>query len=370
MPSATLDFQKLCRHFNLKGNFISGAPYGNGHINDTYLLQMNNGGRIESWILQRINHNVFKNPAKVMDNIARVTQHIRKKLEDSNEPDVNRKVLTCMPASDGKYYYQDEAGSYWRAYIFIREAVSHDICSGPELAQEAARSFGRFQKLLSDFPAASLHETIPWFHHTPRRLATLEEAIKTDSAGRCTLAKPEIDFVMARRKLTVAITDPLENGIIKPRVTHNDTKMNNVMIDSKTGKGICVIDLDTVMPGSVLYDVGDLIRSSAITTAEDQQDLSKVDMDISRFEAVIRGYSETAGEFLAPVERDLLAMCGRVITFTIGIRFLTDYLSGDVYFKTNRPNHNLDRTRVQLKMVSKMEENYGAMQKIVTQHCR
>ncbi|MEI6217756.1 MAG: aminoglycoside phosphotransferase family protein [bacterium] len=364
------DMQAIGREFGLTGDLIESIPYGNGHINDTYLTRWNKGGAVTPWILQRINHKIFKDPQKVMENISRISNHIRKKMEAAGVPDVERRVLTCMPAAGGKYYFLDEGGNYWRTYRFIDKATSHDICTGPRLAYEAAYAFGNFQALLADFPASSLHETIPWFHHTPRRFAALEKAIELDSANRSATSSPEITFALARKSMTGVVSDLLENGAIRPNVTHNDTKLNNVMIDDETGRGICVIDLDTVMSGSILYDVGDMVRTSTITTQEDERDLSKVDMDIDRFDALIRGYSEAAGDLPSQAEKKLLAFCGRLITFTIGLRFLTDHLSGDVYFKTHRPNHNLERARVQFTMVRKMEERSAEMEQIVRKYCK
>lgn len=359
------NLETLGREFGLEGELIEGLQYGNGHINDTYLTRWQRDGLVKNWILQRINHKIFTNPPKVMENITGVTAHIRRKLEAAGTADIDRRVLTCATASGGKHFFHDDNGNYWRVYNFIDGARSHDVCTGPQLAYEAARAFGNFQMLLADYPAETLHETIPWFHHTPRRFKALETAIEADSANRCVTAKPEIDFALARKSITGTVSDLLEQGQIRPHVTHNDTKLNNVMIDNGTGVGICIIDLDTVMPGSILYDVGDLVRSSTVTAVEDERDLAKVDMDISRFEAVIRGYAETAGSLPSPVEKDLLAFCGRLITFTIGIRFLSDYLAGDVYFKTKRPGQNLERARVQFALVLGMEKRSTEMERIV-----
>lgn len=365
----THDMQGIGREFGLAGDLIENNPYGNGHINDTYLTRWKSRGEVTPWIVQRINHKIFKDPPSVMENISRISNHIRKKMETAGVQDIDRRVLTCMPASDGKYYFLDKDGNYWRIYAFIGKATSHDICTGPQLAYEAAYAFGSFQALLADFPAASLHETIPWFHHTPRRFAALEKAFNLDSANRAATSKPAIEFALARKSMTGVVSDLLEKGVIRPNVTHNDTKLNNVMIDDETGRGVCVIDLDTVMSGSILYDVGDMVRTSTITAMEDERDLSKVDMDIDRFEAVIRGYTEAAGDLPSRSEKDLLAFCGRLITFTIGLRFLTDHLAGDVYFKTHRPNHNLERAMVQFTMVRKMEERSGEMERIVRKYC-
>jgi Ser/Thr protein kinase RdoA (MazF antagonist) len=270
-------------------------------------------------------------------------------------------VLTLIPACDGRAWHVDENGGHWRAYSFIDGARSYDSVERPEQAQQAARAFGMFQKLLADIPAPRLHDTIPDFHHTPKRFAALEQAIGADVANRAALAKREIEFALSRRAMTSVLLD----AGLPERVTHNDTKFNNVLLDDETGEGICVIDLDTVMPGLAAYDFGDMVRTTTSTALEDERDLSKVAMQLAMFEALVRGYLETAGGFLTKEEKEFLAFSGKLITFEVGIRFLTDYLSGDVYFKTHREGHNLDRCRTQFKLVESIEEQEERMSRLV-----
>ncbi len=368
MKHAKHDLAQVVPHFPIEGRFLGAEPYGSGHINDTYVSYWDVGGRKVRSLQQRINHAIFKNPPGVMDNILLVTRHLRRKLEQVPGSEPDRETLTVVPARDGTPYYRDPEGNYWRTYIFIEGAATYDVCQGPAQAAEAARSFGRFQQLLADLPADQLHETIPFFHHTPRRFATLEDAIARDAANRCASVRPEIEFALAHRNLAASVTSLLESGEMPVRVTHNDTKLNNVMLDDRTGRGVCVIDLDTVMKGSVLYDFGDMMRTCTRTSVEDETDLSTVTVDMQVFEAATKGYLETAREFLKPIERDMLALSCRLITFTIGIRFLADYLAGDVYFKTHHPNQNRDRCRVQFRMISEMERLQREMEAIVRKH--
>ncbi|MEI6971710.1 MAG: aminoglycoside phosphotransferase family protein [bacterium] len=365
----TPDLQAIGKQFRLEGALVGGRPYGSGHVNDTYLTRWNGNGTDKIWIIQRINHTIFKDPAKVMDNIAGISAHIHRKLESAGVPDLGRRVLSYRQAQDGRTFFRDRDGNYWRTCNFIDGASSHDICAGPGQAYEAARALGEFQMLLSDYPSTTLHETIPFFHHTPHRLAALEKAIAMDSHNRRATAGTEIEFALARKAHAGTVCNMLEAGTLPTRVTHNDTKLNNVMIDDKTGHGICVIDLDTVMPGSILYDVGDMVRTATITSAEDEQDTSRVDIDMGRFEAIIHGYLDGAAGLPTLTEKRLLAFCGRLITYTVGVRFLTDHLSGDVYFKTHRPNHNIERARAQFRMVQKMEERSAEMERIVLSYC-
>ena len=341
------------------------APCGHGHIHDTYLARFAEGGRETAVILQRLNGRVFPDIPAVMDNIARVTRHLQAKLAALPGADPVREALSLVPARDGAPCWRDEDGRWWRAFRFVDGTVTHETCTDPVQAYEAARVVGRFQSLLADLPGPRLRETIPFFHHTPRRLQALDDAIARDAAGRRGQAAPEIEFALVRRDLAPAIVARLEAGELPERVTHNDTKLNNVLFDAKTGRGLCLIDLDTCMPGSALYDFGDMVRTMTGEAAEDETDLSKVRVDLKRFEALVRGYLETAGGFLCRRELDLLALSGRLLTFTIGVRFLTDFLSGDVYFKTSRPNHNLDRCRVQFRLVQSMEEQEAEMRAVV-----
>lgn len=344
------------------------APYGTGHINDTYLVNMANGGSPEPFILQRINHNIFKTPPLLMENILRVTSHVRQKLSSTSGSDPDRESLTVIPTKDDLPFLHDDQGNYWRMYVFIKNARTYDLCATPRQAYETACAFGRFQALLADLPGGRLHETIPWFHHTPRRFKTLETAIAADKCNRRREAQREIDFCAARKQLSFALTALLESGRIPERISHNDSKINNVMMDSDDGRGICVIDLDTVMSGSSLYDFGDMVRTAAKTMDEDERDLDKVVLNIELFEALARGYLQSARAFLTPLELGNMVVAGKVITFTIGIRFLADYLMGDVYFKIHRPGHNLDRARVQFKLLASIEEQEEKMRKIVEKH--
>ncbi len=293
-----------------------------------------------------------------MENIERVTTHLGKKIESN--PDKIRRVLTLILTHDGKSFYRDENGNYWRVYIFIENARTFDAVESPRQALEAARAFGNFQKLLADLPAPRLHDTIPDFHHTPKRFAALEKTIETDAVNRAHLAKAEIVFALKHKTICNALLD----AKLPERVTHNDTKFNNVMLDDATGEGICVIDLDTVMPGLGLYDFGDMVRTTTSPAKEDERDLSKVAMQFPMFEALARGYLESAN-FLTKAEKQFLTFSGKLITFEIGVRFLTDFLAGDTYFKVHRDGHNLDRCRTQFKLVESIERQEEQMNKLV-----
>jgi hypothetical protein len=353
------DVRAVALQFEILGEFQSAAPYGSGHINDTYCVIFQQAGVPVRYILQRINHNIFKNPVALMENIQRVTAHLAAKV--AGQPDATRRVLTLVPTRRGAAWHVDADGNHWRAYLFIEKARTYDAVESAEQAFKAANAFGQFQKLLADLPAPRLHDTIPDFHHTPKRFATLEAAIKADVAGRAKLAKPEIEFALAHKGITSILLD----AKLPERVTHNDTKFNNVMLDDATGEGICVIDLDTVMPGLALYDFGDMVRTTTSPAKEDERDLSKVQMQFPMFEALVRGYLASAGEFLTRTEKQFLAFSGKLITFEIGIRFLTDFLAGDVYFKVHRDGHNLDRCRTQFKLVESIEQQEDRMNKLV-----
>lgn len=356
--------QDVAPRFAVEGAFLAAAPFGRGHIHDTFLARFGVGGREERLILQRLNDRVFADPLKVLDNMARVTRHLQARLAATPGANPAREALDLVPARDGQPGVRDADGRWWRAYRFV-EGVTHEACAGPEQAREAAKVVGRFQRLLSDLPPPRLHETIPFFHHTPRRLEALEAAAASADPGRRRAAKREIAFALARRDLASLIVGPLEAGEIAERVVHNDTKLNNVVFDEKTGSGLCLVDLDTCMPGSVLYDFGDMVRSMTCEAEEDTTDLSRVRMDPARFEAIVQGYLEAAGGFLARREIDLFPVAGQVMTYTIGIRFLTDHLSGDTYFKVQRHGQNLDRCRVQFALVESMEQQQGEMVRTV-----
>lgn len=359
------DLAAVARHFTIDGTFLKAAPYGNGHINDTYLAEYDRGGRRVRFIHQRINGRIFKDPPAIMDNIARVTARVRACLAAEGAGDLDRRTLTLVPALDGASFWRDPEGSCWRTYVFIEGATSHDVITDPRQAREAAAAFGRFQRMLLGLPGPRLVETIPDFHNTPVRFAALEKAIAADAAGRAASARAEIEFALARKPIVSTLIDLQKAGAIPERITHNDTKVNNVMLDDRTGEGICVIDLDTVMPGLVLYDFGDMVRTCTSPAAEDERDLSKVTMRLGVYRELVEGYLSTAGSFLHAAERENLAFSGRLITFEIGIRFLADYLAGDVYFKVHRPGHNLDRCRTQFKLVESIEAQEPAMRSLV-----
>jgi len=347
--------RSIAREFQIDGEFVEAAPYGSGHINDTYCVAFDQVGTRVRYILQRINQKVFKNPSGLMENVQRVTSHLARKL--GSEPDFLRRALTLIPARDGRPYVLDPKGNCWRTYLFIEKAQCYDAVQSSQQAFEAAKAFGRFQKLLADLPAPRLHDTIPDFHHTPKRFTALESAIQEDIVNRAQAAKAEIEFALRHKSMTSALLD----ANLPERVTHNDTKLNNVMLDDATGEGICVIDLDTVMPGFALYDFGDMVRTTTSPVKEDERDLSQVKMQFPMFEALARGYVASASSFLTKTEKSLLAFSGKLVTFEIGIRFLRDYLVGDSYFKVHREAHNLDRCRAQFKLVESIAQQEEKM---------
>lgn len=339
--------------------FLRVEPYGNGHINETYAAYYTapDGSEYRT-ILQRINTHVFTDPAGLMENINGVTSFLRQRVGE-------RQTMTVIPTLDGKTYYADPEGGCWRSYIFIEKATAYDRIEKDSDFDTCGESFGRFQQQLAEYPARELHETIPNFHHTPCRYEALKAAIAADKVGRVASVAKEIAFALEREESAGQLVRWLEDGTIPYRVTHNDTKLNNILIDDATGKGLCVIDLDTVMPGAAAYDFGDSIRSGATTGAEDEKDLSKVELSLHLFEVFARGYLRSAGAFLTPAELDSLAIGARMMTLECGVRFLTDYLDGDNYFRIHRPEHNLDRCRAQFKLVADMEKKMAQMQAIV-----
>ncbi len=359
--------REIASQFCINGEILEAEPYGSGHINDTYTVTATSGKEHRRWLFQRINSSVFKNVEALMDNIRRATSHIRTKLENDKDRNPDREVLTLIPTKEGAPYLKTKDGESWRCYIFIENASSYDVCQTPEQAYEAARAFRSFEASLSDLPPEIFHETIPFFHHSPKRFEALEKAISEDPCNRAAGAKLEIAFASERKDMTGTVVKLMEKGAIPRRITHNDTKLNNVLIDNSTGKAACVIDLDTIMPGSILYDFGDLVRTSTPTCMEDEPDPDKVDMSMDLFEALAKGYLEEAS-FITKPELEHLAFSGRLITFTIGIRFLADYLAGDSYFKIHRPNHNLERARVQFKLVDLMEKRAEDMEALVLKH--
>ncbi len=357
------------------GHFQIGAVtegYGNGHINDTYLVTM------PRYILQRINTSIFRNPEELMENIENVTAFLREKLKRDGG-DFERGTLTVVPTVDGRRYYKMDDENVFRVYRFVEGTKTIESSKTPEDLYEAGVGFGHFQKLLADFPVEKLHETIKDFHHTPKRIEALRqaireekeeeeeklEAIREDKAGRAGSVRAEIDFALENASWAGSVVQGMEEGRIPVRVTHNDTKINNILFDQDTGKALCVIDLDTVMPGSMLYDFGDALRIGGSTAAEDEVELEKVQFDERAFEAFARGYLSEMGEALTEEELALLPLSVKLMTYECGIRFLTDYLNGDTYFKIHREHHNLDRARNQFKLVADIAGKEGLLAQMV-----
>ena len=359
-----VDFPAVISRFRAWGDLVSVKPHGSGHINDTFKVEFGMAGRPVHYLLQRINHTIFKDPPAMMENILRVTNHLRMKLKQGGCADVTRHSMCVVMARDGKTCYHDPNGNWWRMYLFVEGARTHDRIQDVKQAFEVARAYARFQMMLADLPPPRLHDTIPNFHNTPMRLAALRDVIQRDPCNRGKDVAEQIDFVEQRASLCGRLLDRQARGEIPERITHNDTKLNNVMLDEKTNEGVCVVDLDTVMPGLVLYDFGDMVRSATAAALEDEHDMSKVGMRIDMFEALARGYLSEA-TFLNAAEREELVFSARLITLMIGMRFLTDYLQGDTYFKIKRPQHNYDRCRGQFKMVQCMEQQEETMQRIV-----
>jgi thiamine kinase-like enzyme len=353
------DVGAIVCQFQIDGEFVGATTYGSGHINDSYCVTFNQAGRPARYLLQRINRGIFKDPIALMENIQRVTSHLASKV--SGEPSRSELVLTLIPSHDGRVWYADADGNYWRTYRFIENAHTYDAVESANQAFQAAKAFGEFQKLLVDLPAPRLHDTIKDFHHTPKRFMALEQAIASDATRRAVLAKPEIEFAFAHRSIASLLFD----ANLPERITHNDTKFNNVMLDDVTGEAICVIDLDTVMPGLALHDFGDMVRTATSSAKEDEQDLSKVTMQFPMFEAIMRGYLASAGDFLTKAEKQHLVFSGKLMTFEQGIRFLTDYLQGDAYYKVSRDEHNLDRCRTQFKLLESIEQQEERMDRLV-----
>ena len=358
------DLRAIAGRFVTAGRFQEGRPYGEGHINDTYLLTCRTSDGPAQTILQRINHQVFRNPAQLMDNLLRVTAHLRQRLQAEGCPDLSRRVLSVIPSQDGASTYQDPDGNFWRAFVFIPDAVTVQVPQSPDQIYQAARAFGRFGSLLSDLPGPPLFETIADFHNGGNRYRAFEKALAADCCHRADLASEEITFLQEHADILETPARMASEGRILLRVTHNDTKVNNVLLDRATGEGLCVIDLDTVMPGLVLYDVGDIVRTAASTAAEDEPDLSRVDLRLDRFEAIIRGFLDGASGSLNQGEIEHLVLGGQFMTLIMGTRFLTDFLQGDTYYKVHRPNHNLDRCRVQLRLVQTMLDQQDQMEQI------
>lgn len=356
--------EEVANEFAIAGEFVEGEEVHSGHINSTYMATFQKAsGKSAQYIFQRINEKVFKDPFAVMRNVEMVTRHINWKVLRVKK-DSGGQTLNLYPARGGRFYAQGDGGGVWRCYNFIEGCKTYDIVENTRQAYQAGSAFGAFQDLVSDIDVNEIEETIPDFHHTPKRYARLMEVIAADPCGRVATAQAEIDFIRAREHVTNKLIALRDQGILPVRITHNDTKINNVMIDLETDEAVCVIDLDTVMPGLSLYDFGDLVRTVVSPAAEDETDLSKVQVRMPMFEALAEGYMDGC-DCLCEAEISNLVFSGQLISLEIGMRFLTDYLEGDVYFKTKREQHNLDRARTQLKLVEKLEESSEAMEEFV-----
>jgi len=369
MPYQEKQLQDISRKFQIYGEILHAETLKIGHINETYTATYDQGGTRVRYIHQKINQNVFKNPVAVMKNVMRVTTHIRKKLEARNFRDVTRRSLIVIPTRDGASFFQNGEREVWRTFVFVEGVETYEAVQSPEQAFQAGRAFGEFQHLLVDLPGERLVETIPDFHHTRKRFTALQRAVQSDHSNRAKEAKKEIDFALAHESLVDVILNAMAKGKIPELITHNDTKFNNVMMDVLTGEAMCIVDLDTVMPGCALYDFGDMVRTTTSPTLEDEPDLAKVKMQMPMYEGLVRGYLSTADEFLTKAERSHLAFSGKLITFEQGVRFLADHLAGDPYYKIHREGHNLDRCRTQFKLVECIEQQEEAMNKLAEKPC-
>ena len=357
------NLKEIFDSFTPDGTYLTGEPYGSGHIHDTFRVETKEKDK-DDYILQRLNNKIFKNIPELQHNIERVTIHLRNKIEAIPGSNVKRECLRLIPAHDGKSWIIDKDGNYWRMYIFISNHRSYNIVDSPDKAFEGGKAIGRFQAMLSDMPGGPLFETIPSFHDIEKRIKTFNLNVEENPVGRVSSVRSEIDQYQQRSEEMKIILKLGREGKIPLRITHNDTKFNNILLD-ENDKALCVIDLDTVMPGYVHYDFGDAIRTVANTANEDEKDLSKVKMDMNLFQAYAEGYlSETAGT-LNEVEKEYLAFAPKLITYTIGLRFLTDYIDGDHYFKIHHESHNIQRARAQLQLVKSMEEQYEPMREII-----
>ncbi len=364
------NISELLGVFNFSGEFEKSTQLHDGHINNTYKFDFREAdGTLNRYLVQEINTYVFKDFDGLMKNVMGVTGFMQKKVAE-NGGDTKRECLTVIPTTDGKPYYLDGENRCWRCYNFIYDTHSCQAVDCAKTFYNAARAFGKFQNMLADYPIDSLSETIPNFHNTVSRFADFKKAVADDLSGRANQVKEEIDFVLAREKDCSVLLDLVAEGKLPLRVTHNDTKLNNVMFDNETNEGICVVDLDTVMPGLSLYDFGDSIRFGANTAAEDEKDVSKVSLSLEYFKAYALGYLSTAGESLTAEEINQLAFSSKLMTLECGMRFLGDFINGDVYFKTEYPEHNLVRSRTQFALVADMEKKMAQMQEAVADCCR
>ncbi|MBR2338695.1 MAG: aminoglycoside phosphotransferase family protein [Clostridia bacterium] len=363
-----MDFQDIAAQFGITAPIVAEEEIHSGNINRTYLVTVQDEDEARQYIFQRINTFVFKNPEAVMSNIIKVTEHIKQKLTEKHGT-YDRRVLSFLKTTDGKPYYYSGTHHFFRVYEYVANAVAHDVVDSADMFYEAGREFGEFQGCLSDFPAQTLAEIIPDFHNTPARYAAFHQAVDADKAGRRAEVEEEIRFLLDRQDGCEAITNALCSGEIPVRVTHNDTKINNILFDKDTDEAICVIDLDTVMPGSSLYDFGDAVRYGASTAREDERDLSKVSFDLALYEQFAKGFVKGADGLLHDEEIALMPHSALIMTLELATRFLADYLNGDEYFKINAPDHNLVRARCQIRLAQDIEAKWEDLCEI-TRRCR
>ncbi len=354
------DIKTIGDLFRINGRFQTATPYGSGHINDTYLAIYTQQATHKKYIFQRINHLVFQDTIGLMGNFEKIIAHIGQKVGRDS-----RRVLSLIPSEDGSSYAIDASGNYWRVSPFIERTVTHDMVHDPKKLFEAGRAFGEFQRQLQDLPLGDVVETIPDFHNSRWRFNQLLTAVQADPCNRAQFVKTEIAFAQAHEPLVDQLLQLNAAGKIPTRIIHNDTKINNLLYDESTGEALCVTDLDTVMPGLAHYDFGDLVRTAVSLSAEDEPNTDLIQADINRFQQLAYGYLTATHDMLNPVEREHLPLASALITFEIGIRFLTDFLQGDNYFKIHRPNHNLERARSQFKLVASIEENFDEMSRII-----
>lgn len=364
-PEERNRLQRIGRQFHIEGEFHEAHRIKVGHINETFAVTYFQEGRTVRYVHQTLNTEVFKEPVPLMNNVLRVTEHIREKLLEEGVSDLDRRALRVIRSRDGKPYFLDHEGHFWRTFLFVERVRTFEAAETPTQAFQAAQAFGHFQSLLSDLSCNDLAVTIPDFHHTRKRFQKLQQAIEQDECDRASEAAKEIAFALKQDAMVDVLLNAHARGEIPERITHNDTKFNNVMLDHETGEAMCVVDLDTVMPGLVLYDFGDMVRTTTSRTAEDETYLDRVELEMPFFEQLARGYVESTRSFLTSREKSYLVISGALITFTIGIRFLTDFLEGDHYFRVHRPDHNLVRCRKQFKLVESIQEKSEEMQRFV-----
>lgn len=367
MMNYEFDISIIAKEFDLAGEFIEAIAITDGNINRTYKISFDDNGEIKHYLLQIVNTYVFKNPEELMENIVAVTAFLRDKIiARGGNPD--RETLTFLKASNGKHYFIDEDGKCFRVCNYVIDSHSYNTLDDPEIYRRAGAAFGDFNNLLADFDGTTLYETIPMFHNTRKRFNDLLLAIDENAVGRLNEVRAEVDWALSKEQDASKLVDMIERGELPIRVTHNDTKLNNILFDDKTNEAVCIIDLDTIMPGLSLYDFGDSIRFAANTASENETDLSKVGIDLDLYEAYVEGFLGATGKTLTQNEVDNLAFSCKLMAYECGMRFLTDYLNGDVYFKINYPTHNLDRCRCQFKLASDIENKMPIMEQITREY--